>query len=202
MVAVGDPTTYNATVAINTAAGQTYNICALANGTAIAAQTIGLSAQIDIGSPLGRDPAAVTGSLALLRYNGSVVDFYHVNPAANPQTQSFLRIINSSSVAGKVTLVGIDDNGAPAPGGPITFTLPAGASMQINSDDLELGNTGKGLTGAWGNGAGKWRGSATGEFANMLVQSLVRNTTNNAVSNLTDADNRGEQFIKAQFNNF
>ena len=200
VVAVGDPTTYTATVAINTPAGQTYNICALANGTAIGAQTITLTAQIDIGSVLGRDPAAVTAPLALLRYNGSVVDFYHVNPAGNTTAQSFLRIINPSSVSGKVTLIGIDDNGAPAPGGAITFTLGAGKSMQINSADLEAGNAGKGLSGAWGDGAGKWRGTATGEFANMLLQSLNRNQTDGTVTNLTDADNRGEQVINSILN--
>ncbi len=39
------------------------------------------------------------------------------NPASNQTQQSFLRVINQSSVSGLVTLSGIDDNGNPAPGG-------------------------------------------------------------------------------------
>ena len=136
-----------------------------------------------------------------LRYNGSVVDVYHVNPAGNTTAQSFIRVINPSDNAGTVTLTGIDDNGVSA-AAPITFVLGAGKSMQINSEDLESGNVAKGLTGAWGNGAGKWRGTVTGEFGNMVVQSLNRNATDGTVTNLTDADNRGEQFWNGLFNNY
>lgn len=134
-----------------------------------------------------------------LRYNGSVVDVYHINPAANPTAQSFVRVINPSDTGGTVTITGIDDNGVAA-AAPITFVLASKRSIQINSEDLENGNVAKGLTGAWGDGAGKWRATVTGEFANMLVQGLNRNSTDGTVTNLTDADNQGEQVLNSLFN--
>lgn len=130
-----------------------------------------------------------------LRFNGSVVEVYHLNPAGNTQAQSFLRVINPSDSAGIVTIVGIDDNGVDGDSS-ITFTLGARQSMQLNSEDLENGNAAKGLTGGFGNGAGKWRAVVTGEFSGLRVQGLNRNTTDGTVTNLTDADGQGEQ----QFN--
>lgn len=137
-------------------------------------------------------------SLLPLRYNGSVVQVYHINPAGNTTAQSFVRVINPSDVSGTVTLTGIDDSGNAA-AAPITFVLGAGRSMQINSEDLENGNAAKGLTGAWGDGAGKWRATVTGEFAGMRVQGLNRNANDGTVTNLTDADGQGEQFLDGYY---
>ena len=182
------------------ATGYTAYVCAqvpAGNTTVIDATNTAVSTKFTRGS------VSSTGAscpLLPLRYNGSVVDIYHVNPAGNTTAQSFIRVINPGASAGTVTLTGIDDTGAPALA-PITFILGAQKSMQINSEDLESGNVAKGLTGAWGNGAGKWRGTVTGEFANMLVQSLNRNSTDGTVTNLTDADNQGEQILNAIFNN-
>lgn len=139
-----------------------------------------------------------TCNLLPLRYNGSVVEVYHLNPAANSQAQSFLRVINPSDSTGNVTIVGTDDAGIDGDS-PITFTLAARQSMQINSDDLENGNAAKGLTGGFGDGTGKWRAVVTGEFQSMKVQSLNRNNTDGTVTNLTDADNQGEQVLNSLF---
>lgn len=141
---------------------------------------------------------SATCNLLPLRYNGSVVEVYHLNPAANTTAQSFLRVINPSDSTGNVTIVGTDDQGVDGDSA-ITFTLGARKSMQINSDDLEFGNAAKGLTGAFGDGAGKWRAVVTGEFQSMKVQSLNRNNTDGTVTNLTDADNQGEQVINSLF---
>lgn len=132
-----------------------------------------------------------TCSLLPLQYNGSVVRVYHVNPAGNSEAQSFIRVINPGVTNGRVTINAFDDQGNAA--GPISFTLDAGKSVQLNSVDLESGNAGKGLTGSLGDGAGKWRLFVTGEFAGMVVQSLNRNMNDGTVTNLTDADTRGEQ---------
>lgn len=137
---------------------------------------------------------AVTGascSLLPLQYNGSVVRVYNVNPAGNSTAQSFVRIINQSNTSGRVTITAIDDQGVSR--GPVSFNLAGLKSMQVNSEDLENGNTAKGLTGSLGDGAGKWRLFVTGEFSGMVVQSLNRNSTDGTVTNLTDADTRGEQ---------
>lgn len=128
-----------------------------------------------------------------LQFNGSVVKVFTFNPAGNTTQESFARITNWGNTGGKVTIQGWDDNGAPATGGSVSFTLAAGKSLQLNSSDLESGNTGKGLTGALGDGAGKWRLIVTGEFDGMDVTSLNRNNTTGTLTNLTDADNRGEQ---------
>ncbi|MFB3105962.1 MAG: hypothetical protein ACE1ZA_13730, partial [Pseudomonadales bacterium] len=74
------------------------------------------------------------------------------NPASNQTQQSFLRVINQSSVSGLVTLSGIDDGGDPAPGGDLTFTLGPNEAKQINSLDYENGSAAKGLTGVLGDG--------------------------------------------------
>ncbi|WP_133478188.1 hypothetical protein [Cognatilysobacter segetis] len=130
-------------------------------------------------------------SLLPLQYNGSVIRVYNVNPAGNSTAQSFVRVINQSTTSGRVSIVGIDDNGVQR--GPVVFNLGALKSMQVNSEDLEAGNAAKGLSGSLGDGAGKWRLFVTGEFSGMVVQSLNRNATDGTVTNLTDADTRGEQ---------
>ena len=143
---------------------------------------------------------AVTGaacSLLPLQYNGSVVRVYAVNPAGNSTAQSFLRVINQSNTAGRVTIDGYDDAGVYH--GPVSLNLGALQSVQVNSDDLENGNAAKGIVGSLGDGAGKWRLFVTGEFSGMVVQSLNRNATDGTVTNLTDADTRGEQVMNSIF---
>jgi hypothetical protein len=140
--------------------------------------------------------SAVCGLLPL-QYNGSVVRVYNVNPAGNSTAQSFVRVINQSTTPGRVTIVGIDDEGVQR--GPISFVLDGQKSMQINSNDLEAGNAAKGFVGSLGDGAGKWRLFVTGEFSGMVVQSLNRNATDGTVTNLTDADTRGEQVLNDLF---
>lgn len=184
-----DATKFSATVPIDTATGAMYNLCAVANGTtAIARQTINASAQIDIFDPLGRDPAAVSADIAELNFNGTVVEVATFNPAGNTTQESFLRVTNPSNIDGLVTVEGFDDAGT-AQATPITFTLAAGDSKQFNSTDLENGNAAKGLSGAFGDGTGKWRLIVTGEFADMVVSSLNRNNDDGTLTNLSPTSN-------------
>ncbi|MDI1254190.1 hypothetical protein [Thermomonas sp.] len=170
-----------------TGAGGSATLCVSVNGTTqVAAQTF--TVQNGINGTLEADACDV----APIAYNGSVVQVYHINPAGNSTAQSFVRVINPSNVSGTVTLEGIDDAGV-AGATPIKFVLGPKKSMQINSNDLEAGNAAKGLTGAWGDGTGKWRAIVTGEFGNMRVQGLNRNANDGTVTNLTDADGQGEQ---------
>jgi hypothetical protein len=186
--------TYTGANAGFTATGGTLALCgfvAPGNTTVIDASTVSVRTTFNrTGVP------AVTGaacSLLPLQYNGSVVRVYNVNPAGNTTAQSFVRIINQSNTSGRVTIVGIDDNGVQR--GPVTLNLDGLKSIQVNSEDLEGGNAAKGLTGSLGDGAGRWRLFVTGEFSGMVVQSLNRNTTDGTVTNLTDADTRGEQVL-------
>lgn len=145
----------------------------------------------------GADTSALSScSLLPMQFNGSVVKVFTFNPAGNTTQESFARVTNWGNTGGKVTVQGWDDSGAAAPGGNVTFNLSAGETVQFNSTDLENGGVtggGKALTGALGNGTGKWRLIVTGEFDGMAVTSLNRNNTTGTLTNLTDADNRGEQ---------
>jgi len=106
------------------------------------------------------------------------------NPASNQTQQSFLRVVNTSSETGLVTISGIDGNGNVAPGGDLTFTLGPGESKNMNSLDYENGNVAKGLTGALGNGAGKWHLTVTSPL-NLEVMSLIR-TPDGFVTSVTN----------------
>ena len=190
--------TYTATNAGFDADGGTLQLCgrvADGNETVIDASSVSVRTTFNrTGTP------AVTGaacSLLPLQYNGSVVRVYAVNPAGNSTAQSFLRVINQSNTAGRVTIDGYDDAGVYH--GPVSLNLGALQSVQVNSDDLENGNAAKGIVGSLGDGAGKWRLFVTGEFSGMVVQSLNRNATDGTVTNLTDADTRGEQVMNSIF---
>jgi hypothetical protein len=87
-------------------------------------------------------------------------------------------------------------------GGPgFSLRCNPGYSLQLNSEDLENGNPAKGIAGALGDGTGRWRLIVTGEFDNMRVSSLNRNRETGTVTNLTDADNAGEQTLNDAFGN-
>ena len=76
-------------------------------------------------------------------------------PAADAVRQGFVRVINHGRVAGEVSIEAIDDAGSVR--GPIILTLPGRRTRHFNSDDLEFGNPGKGVTGGTGPGQGNWR---------------------------------------------
>ena len=66
-----------------------------------------------------------------------------------------MRIGNYSTRSGTVEMHAVDDNGQRY--GPVTIALAAGAVVHFNSDDLEDGNTAKGMSGSVGDGVGDWR---------------------------------------------
>jgi hypothetical protein len=98
---------------------------------------------------------------------------YFANPASNPAQQTFLRVVNRSKQSGPVTMSGIDENGALAPGGDLSFTLEPQQAVQFTASDLELGNPAKGLAGALGDGVGKWWLSVFSPLS-LEVMSLIR----------------------------
>ena len=75
--------------------------------------------------------------------------------AANPVQQGFVRVINRSAESGRVRIHAVDDSGRRA--GPVTLSMSAEATTHFNSDDLEMGNPSKGLSGSTGSGQGNWR---------------------------------------------
>ena len=86
------------------------------------------------------------------------------NPGDNPNQVSHLRLANRSDAPVEATITGIDDAGQ-TPGEPLQSTrwpgsvsvvIAAGATRQFTAAELETGNA-KGLSGALGDGQGKWR---------------------------------------------
>jgi len=108
---------------------------------------------------------------------------YFANPASETTRTTFLRIINTSSETGTVTVSGIDDSGNIAPGGDVMFDLGANESKQMIVKDLEEGNLNKGLLGMIGDGEGRWRLTVSSTLS-LQVMSLVR-TPDGFLTNLS-----------------
>ena len=120
---------------------------------------------------------------------------YFANPASNPNQQTFLRIVNLTTATGTVTITGIDDAGVVS-SGTVTFTLGPNESKQMNAQDLENGNTNKGLMGNLDDGVGKWRLTVSSSL-DLKVMSLIR-TPDGFVTNLSgmvDEDVSGNHVI-------
>ncbi|MYF29848.1 MAG: hypothetical protein F4169_13520 [Gammaproteobacteria bacterium] len=75
------------------------------------------------------------------------------NPGSNHRQVSVLRLINDSDEAEMVRIKGIDDAGHE---GVVTAELSAGEVMRFTAAELEAG-VAPGLSGALGDGRGKWR---------------------------------------------
>ena len=76
--------------------------------------------------------------------------------------EGFLRVVNRSGSAGTVRIEAFD--GSDFAYEPVTLSLDAGQTRHFNSDDLENGNAGKGLSGSTGAGRGDWRLELTSEL--------------------------------------
>ena len=94
------------------------------------------------------------------------------NPAVNPDQVSSLRLINPTAEDAEATVTGVDDDGA-SPGTAVVIDLPVGESATLTATDLE---TGAGLDGALGDGAGKWR-LAVASVQPIVVMSLLSSPT-------------------------
>ena len=95
-----------------------------------------------------------------------------LNPTVNPDQVSRLRLINPTAEDAEVVMTGVDDDGA-SPGTAVVIDLPAGESATLRPPDLE---TGAGLDGALGDGAGKWRLAVT-SVRPIVVMSLLLSPT-------------------------
>ena len=81
---------------------------------------------------------------------------------ANPNRQGFLRILNVTRTPGIVDITAFDDDGTRY--GPVSLSIDGEQTRALNSNDLEQGNAGKGLTGMLGSGTGDWRLRFDSEF--------------------------------------
>ncbi|MCY4497266.1 MAG: PPC domain-containing protein [Rhodospirillaceae bacterium] len=75
--------------------------------------------------------------------------------ASHTGRQGFIRLLNATDDSGTVEITAFDDDGVRH--GPVTVSIDAQQTRHFNSDDLEKGNTSKGLAGLTGPGSGDWR---------------------------------------------
>ena len=76
------------------------------------------------------------------------------NPGANRNQVSHLRLANSGDAPAEATIIGLDDGGQTSDA--VRVTIPARAARTFTAAELETGNA-DGLSGALGDGKGKWR---------------------------------------------
>ena len=157
----------------------------LGDGTGKWRLTIASTLQLEVMSLIRSRDGFLTNLSAIVEKNenGDLV-VYFANPASDIQQQTFLRVINTENSSNTVTVSGIDDNGAPAPAGEITFNLGPFEAKQLTSLDLENGNINKGISGALGDGDGRWRLTVSSSL-DIEVMSLVR-TPDGFLTNLSN----------------
>ena len=78
-----------------------------------------------------------------------------LNPGSNFRQESHLRLVNPGAEAATVRITSTDDAGQPG-AAEVTAEVPAGQARTFTAAELESGNA-PGLSGALGDGTGKWR---------------------------------------------
>ena len=169
------------------------NICGRVNGTGIV-KNQDITAAAKLNFLTARDTALSTATtIQTLKYNGASKQVYHVNPGSNTNQVSYLRISNTSTTTGNVSITGTCDNGVAGTQAAV-FSLTAGNSVQLTSKQIEEGGAG-GITAGQGIGrpgtcTGKWRMDVTGEFGTMELQNFLKNYTGSGEvnTNVNDKD--------------
>ena len=112
--------------------------------------------------------------------------------------QGFVRVINHSGEAGEVTIDAYDDTDRSFRSS--TLALDAGRTVHFNSDDLEMGNPDKGLTGGSGAGDGGWRLTLSSGL-DIEVLAYIRSKTDGFLTAMHDTVPReGHRHRVATFN--
>ena len=75
--------------------------------------------------------------------------------ASNHGFQGIVRVLNRSDDSGEVSITAVDASGEALQ--PLAIPIESGETVFFNSDDLEQGNTDKGLTTGTGAGTGDWQ---------------------------------------------
>lgn len=117
------------------------------------------------------------------------------NPASNRDQVSRLRVVNEAERAAAITVTGVDGEGR-SPGTEVRFEVAAGAARSVSSQELE---TGEGLDGALGDGAGKWQLVVEADQP-VVVMSLLESPTGH-LTNLSTAGSRRLRTAKEVFDN-
>ncbi len=111
------------------------------------------------------------------------------NPAGNVSQASALRLVNLGADPAQAVISGVDDRGERA-AGDVRVEVPAAQSLTFTAGELESGNAHH-LSGALGDGAGKWRlrVAAGGDLVAMnLLTSPEGHIANLSAAGMPDAD--------------
>ena len=150
-----------------------------------------LQALAYVRNPGSSSLAALHGTAPGSAAGGYEVVFF--NPASNRGLPSRLRLVNRGDAPAAVTIAGTDAAGR-AGESPVTLRIPARAACTLSAPVLESGEWGdsgpaagcESLTGALGDGAGKWRLSVTADRP-LSVMGLLRHAASGALANLSTA---------------
>ena len=111
--------------------------------------------------------------------------------------QGFVRVVNRTAQAGEVRIAAFDDTDWSYD--PVTLSLPANRARHFNSDDLEVGNAAKGLSGGTGPGEGDWCLELTSDL-DIEVLSYIRHWDGFVTSMHDLAPQTGTRHFVAFFN--
>lgn len=123
----------------------------------------GTTSDLDVDAFMLRLPDHILDAPGAVQLPLEATDKYvwTVPSSFNSEQQGFVRLMNREDRSGAVTVWGIDATGKRSPGS-LSLTLAPRESRQFNSQDLEFGedvqfgNTNKGLVGSIGTGVGSW----------------------------------------------
>ena len=108
------------------------------------------------------------------------------NPGSNANQVSRLRLVNPGDVPATVRIEGVDGRGE-SPSGSVRLEVPARGARTVTARELE---TGEGVDGALGDGAGKWRLTLTADApieAMSLLSSPTGHLTNLSTSTAVES---------------
>ena len=107
----------------------------------------------------------------------------------DPTRQGFARVINHSSRAGMVEIEAVDDDGMMF--GPVSLEIDANETVHFNSEDLENGNTAKGLPMGTEPGRGDWRLTLSSDL-DIEVLAYIRTPSDGFLTSMHDLVPVGE----------
>ena len=140
---------------------------------------------LEVRAYLRTDDAFLSDMQATAPVSARVHRVAFFNPASNTRRVSVLRLVNPGEEAARVTLTGTDDRGE-RPGTAVVLSVPGGEAVSVTAAALESGEADAIVSGALGDGAGKWRLRLEAD-RDITVMSLLSSRTGH-LTNLSRAD--------------
>ena len=153
-------------------------------GTGTGAWRLELTSTLDIEvlSYSRTEGGVVSGMQDVVARTGSGYRVWLFNPGSTVGQVSRLRLVNRGAEAVAATIEGVDDAGESGVGA-VRLSVPARGSRMVTAAELESGD-GEGLSGALGDGSGKWRLLVTADGP-IEVMNLLASTVSGEMTNLS-----------------